>query len=206
VFSVIKQLYEWILHWAQTPYGPIALFLLSYGEALFFPVPPDVLLIALSIGLRRKAYYFALICSLASILGGLSGYFIGYYLWWNGDSYTAFADFFFTHVPGFSEILFINIQQQYNIYGFLIIFAAGFTPIPYKLFTITAGAFNISFPLFLFASTVSRSARFFIVSWLIIKFGDKINNFIYKYFNLLTIAVVILIIIGYIMIKYVFIR
>ena len=146
MFSVIKQLYEWILHWAQTPYGPIALFLLSYVEALFFPVPPDILLIALSIGLRRKAYYFALICSFASILGGISGYFIGYYLWWNGDSYTVFADFFFTHVPGFSEILFINIQQQYNIYGFLIIFAAGFTPIPYKLFTITAGAFNISFP------------------------------------------------------------
>ena len=144
-------------------------------------------------------------CTFGSILGGVSGYFIGYYLWWSGDSYTAFADFFFKNVPGFSEVLFNKIQSQYNMYGFIVIFTAGFTPIPYKIFSITAGAFNISLPMFLFASIVSRSARFFIVSCLIIKFGSRINNFIEKYFNILSVIVVILLILGYILIKYIFI-
>ena len=201
----IRKLYEWVLHWAETPYGSIALFILSFIEASFFPIPPDVLLIALALGLRSKSIYFAFICSIGSLLGGICGYFMGYYLWWNGESYSVFAHFFFNNVPGFSESLFIKIHEQYNTYGFLIIFTAGFTPIPYKIFTITAGAFKISLPIFLIASAISRSARFFLFSLLILKFGKNIHSFIDKYFNILSIFLIVLLIGGYVLIQYVII-
>ena len=130
---------------------------------------------------------------------------MGYYLWITGESFTPFADFFFSSVPGFSKELYYTIKDQYDIYGFYIIFTAGLTPIPYKIFTITAGAFNISFPLFFIASLVSRSARFFLISILIFKFGEHIQYFIEKYFNFLTILLIILLFGGYILMKHYFI-
>ena len=202
MFKQIRKLYSWILHWAEKPYGPLVLFLLSFSEASFFPIPPDVLLIALSLALRKKAFKFALICSIASSLGGISGYLIGHYLWWDGDAYTVFAAFFFNHIPGFTEQLFMNIHDQYTIHGFMIIFTAGFTPIPYKIFTISAGAFNISFPMFVVASAISRSARFFLLALLIFKFGEKMREFIDRYFNILTLMGTALLIGGYILVHY----
>ena len=203
MFKRLRKLYDWVLHWAKTPYGPLALCILSFSEASFFPIPPDILLIALSLGLRKKALKFALICSIASFLGGIAGYFIGHCLWWNGDVYSAIASFFFNHIPGFSEQLFVNIQKQYNTHGFMIIFTAGFTPVPYKIFTISAGAFDISFPLFAAASAISRSARFFLVALLIFKFGEKIQLFIDRYFNILTLIFTAFLIAGYILIQYI---
>jgi len=206
MFKLIHKLYKWSHDLAKSPSAPYALFLLSFAEASFFPIPPDILLIALSLGFIRKSFYFALICCIGSVLGGISGYFIGQYIWLNGDAYTAFAEFFFNHIPGFSKNIFIKIQDQYNQHGFLIIFTAGFTPIPYKIFTITAGAFNISFPLFIIASTVSRAARFFLIAMLIFKFGHKIRDVINRYFNLISIILTILLIGGYILIHYIFIN
>ena len=203
MFKQIRKSYDWVLHWAETPYGPLVLFILSFSEASFFPVPPDVLLIALALGQRKKAFKFAMICSIASSLGGIAGYYIGHFLWWNGDAYTSIASFFFNHIPGFSEQLFLNIQKQYNTHGFMIILTAGFTPIPYKIFTISAGAFDIYFPLFAAASAISRSARFFLVSLLIFKFGEKIQKFIDRYFNILTLIFTSFLIGGYILIQYV---
>jgi len=204
MFKLLRKLYDWVLHWAQTPYGPIALFIFSYSEASFFPIPPDVLLIALALGNRKRSYTFALICSVASILGAIGGYGIGYFLWWNGDAYNEIAHFFFNHIPGFNEGVFLDIQKQYEFYGFIIIFTAGFTPIPFKVFTISAGAFNISFPLFLMASTISRSARFFLIAFLIIKFGNKMEKFINQYFNLLTLVFAVILFGSYVLIKFVF--
>ena len=199
----IRKLYDWVLKWAETPYGPLALFILAFAESSFFPIPPDILLIALALGARKKSLYFALICSLASISGGLFGYGIGHFLWWEGSSYTGIAYFFFNNIPGFSEQLFTILKNQYDQYGFMIIFTAGFTPIPYKIFTISAGAFDINLLNFLIASTISRSARFFLVSGLIWKFGEPIRSFIDKYFNLLTILFTVLLIGGFILIKYI---
>ena len=199
--NMIRKLYDWVLHWADTPYGPVVLFLLAFAESSFFPIPPDVLLIALALGARDRSLYFAFICSVASIIGGLFGFGIGHFLWWEGSTYSGIAHFFFNNIPGFTEHLFMSIQQQYSEYGFVIIFTAGFTPIPYKIFTISAGAFDISFPLFLIASTISRSARFFLVAGLIWKFGKPISTFIDKYFNLLTIIFTILLIGGFLIIR-----
>ena len=200
--STIRKIYDWVLHWAETPYGPIALFILAFSESSFFPIPPDVLLIALALGVRTRSFQFALICSLASIAGGLFGYSIGHFLWWEGSAYSGIAQFFFNNIPGFSENLFSSIQQQYDQHGFLIIFTAGFTPIPYKIFTISAGAFDINLFNFLIASIISRSARFFLVAGLIWKFGDHIKSFIDKYFNILTIIFTILLVGGFILVKY----
>ena len=205
MFTLIRKLYDWVLSWADTSYGSIALFLVAFSEAAFFPIPPDVLLIALALGSRGKSFKFALICSIASVTGGIAGYGIGHFLWWNGDCYNMAARFFFDNIPGFNEDLFLNIKEQYDIHGFIIIFTAGFTPIPYKLFTITAGAFNISFLSFLIAATISRSVRFFLVSFLIRKYGPNVKDFIDQYFNLLTVIFLVMLIGGYVLIKYVFI-
>jgi len=202
VFTALRKLYNWVLHWAETPYGPIALFIISFSEASFFPIPPDILLIALSLGNRKSVFKFTIICSIASIAGGMAGYGIGHFLWWNGDSYNAVAHFFFDNIPGFNEYIFQKIQTQYEHYGFIITFTAGFTPIPFKVFTISAGAFGISLPLFLIASAISRSARFIMISFLIWKYGEKINNIINRYFNLLSVLFIIILFGSYILIKF----
>ena len=200
--NYLRRLYEWILHWAETKYGVPALFLLAMAESSFFPIPPDVLLIPLALGARSKAIRFALVCSVASIVGGIVGYGIGYFAWWNGaEAYSAVALFFFNHIPGFTEQVFLNIQEKYEIYNFLIVFTAGFTPIPFKIITISAGAFSVNFPMFLLASTISRSARFFMVALLIRQFGEPITAFIDKYFNLWSIIFTILLIGGFLVLK-----
>ena len=200
--NYLRRLYDWILHWAETKYGVPALFLLALAESSFFPIPPDVLLIPLALGARSKAIRFALVCSVASIVGGIAGYGIGYFAWWNGaEAYSAVALFFFNHIPGFTEQVFLNIQKKYEIYNFLIVFTAGFTPIPFKIITISAGAFSVNFPMFLLASTVSRSARFFLVALLIRQFGEPITVFIDKYFNVLSIIFTLLLIGGFLVLK-----
>lgn len=199
----IRKLYDWVLSWAYTPYGAIALFILAFAESSFFPIPPDVLLIALVLGARKKAFRFALICTAGSISGAILGYLIGHYLWWTtGNEFSSVAGFFFSNFPGFTEEMFFRIQQLYSHYNFWIVFAAGFTPLPYKVFTVSAGAFNINFPLFMIASIIGRGARFFLVSALIWKYGPPIKSFIDKYFNLLAILFTILLIGGFVLINF----
>tara|TARA_B100001250_G_scaffold77925_1_gene63953 strand:+ start:853 stop:1458 length:606 start_codon:yes stop_codon:yes gene_type:complete len=194
----LRKLYDWILNWSKSPYGLVALFILAFSESIFFPIPPDILLIALAIGYQSKAYRFALICTLGSLLGAIFGYYIGNYLWYG--SY-GIAEFFYNNISSFTEESFNNIKEYYNDFGFLIIITAGFTPIPYKLITISAGAFKIPFSLFILASTLSRSARFFLISFLIKKYGEAIKNYIEKYFNILSIAFICLIVFIYLFIN-----
>ena len=200
--NYFKRLYNWVLHWSNTKYGVPALFLLSLSESSFFPIPPDVLLIALCLGMHSKALYFAFVCSLASVLGAMIGFAIGYFTWWNSvGEYSTVALFFFNNIPGFSEELFSTIQQKFDLYNFFIVFTAGFTPIPFKVITISSGAFNINFLMFIIASTISRSARFFLVAILIKKFGEPIKGFIDRYFNILSILFTVLLIGGFFLIK-----
>ena len=186
-----------MLHWAETPYGPIALFLLALAESSFFPIPVDPLLIALCLGAIKKSWRFAFITSLASVLGGMIGYLIGFGFWELADS------FFFTYVPGFSESLFERVMANFNEYGFWYVFAAGFTPIPYKVFTIASGVFKLNFILFLVASTISRSLRFFAEAALFRFFGPGIKKFIDRYFNLLAFLFFILLFGGFVIVKYI---
>ncbi len=203
MMKALRKLYDWVLHWADTPYGAPALFILSFMESSFFPIPPDPLLIALVLGGRDKAFRFAANCTTGSVLGAVFGYAIGYYVWWSGpDKFSAVAWFFFHHVPGFSVELFRYIQALFEKWNFWIIFTAGFTPIPSKVFTVSGGAFNVNLPMFLIASIVSRGARFFLVAFLIWKFGPQIKSFIDRYFNWLAILFTILLIGGFIVVKW----
>lgn len=191
----LRRLYDWVLGWAETPYAVPALFVLAFSESSFFPVPPDVLLIALAISIPRKSFYYALICSLGSILGGILGYLIGYQ---------------FMAVLGNRIIQWYGFTGQweyvgslYNLYAGWAVGIAGFTPIPYKVFTIAGGAFHIDFVTFLIASSLSRSARFFLVGALIYYFGPTVKSFIDKYFETLAIIFVVLLVAGFVAIKYV---
>ncbi|MDZ7766844.1 MAG: YqaA family protein [Melioribacteraceae bacterium] len=200
----IRKIYDWVLHWADTPYGPTALFILAFAEASFFPIPPDALLIALALGAQKKSFRFALNASIASVMGAVLGYAIGHYAWWGiNDSFSPLAMFFFNNIPGFTEQLFFNVKSLYDEWNFWIIFTAGFTPIPYKVFTVSAGAFEINLVMFVIASLISRSARFFLVAYLIYRFGPQIRDFIDKYFNLLAVVFTILLIGGFVLIKYI---
>lgn len=203
--KLLRNLYDWVLHWSKTRYGPVALFILAFAEASFFPIPPDALLIALVLGFQKKAFKFAAICLIGSVLGALLGYSIGHFLWWTpSNEFTGIANFFFTNIPSFTEEAFYNIQQLYIEYDFWIIFTAGFTPLPYKVITISSGAFNINVLMFIVASVISRGARFLLVAALIWKFGPAIKEFIDKYFNWLAIAFTVLLIGGFVAIKYLF--
>jgi membrane protein YqaA with SNARE-associated domain len=183
-----------VLHWAETPYGTWALFALAFCESSFFPIPPDILLIALAVSIPKKALRYALICSIGSVLGGCFGYLIGWqFMTGVGDKIISFY--------GLSQKV-EYIRELYVAYDAWAIGIAGFTPIPYKVFTISAGAFNINFSIFVIASAVSRSARFFLVGGLIYFFGPGIQAFIDKYFNILATAFTVLLIAGFVLIKY----
>ena len=191
---MLRRLYDWVLHWAKTPYGTWALFILAFAESSFFPVPPDVLLIALSVALPKKSLRYALVCSAGSLLGGCMGYLIGYQFMLSlGDGIIEFYGL----VDKYDYI-----RHLYQTYDAWAVGIAGLTPIPYKVFTITAGAFRINFVVFLVASAVSRSARFFFVGGLIYLFGPSIQSFIDRHFNTLAVVFVILLILGFVVIKY----
>ncbi|UCE83537.1 MAG: DedA family protein [Deltaproteobacteria bacterium] len=185
IFDWIRELSSWVIHWAHTPYGGIALFVLAFCESSFFPIPPDVLLIALCMANPPMAFWYALICSLGSTFGGIFGYALGRMggrplleRWVRTERIQM-------------------VQRHYQRWDVWAVAVAGFTPIPYKVFTISAGAFLLDFWRFVLASILSRSARFFLVASLFFFFGPTINRFITRYFNLLTILFIILLLLGF---------
>ena len=193
---MLRRLYDWVLHWAKTPFGTWALFLLAFCESSFFPIPPDILLIALAVALPGKSFKYALVCSAGSVLGGCFGYLIGWkFMTSIGNQIISFYNF---------SDKFNDIRELYQAYDAWAVAVAGFTPIPYKVFTISAGAFSINFAVFVFASLASRSARFFLLAGLIFKFGPGIQSFIERYFNMLAVAFTVLLIAGFLAIRYVF--
>ncbi len=195
--GIVRRLYDWVLHWAETPFGPAALFVNSFAESSFFPIPPDALLIALSLGKPKRAYAFATYCSIASVLGGAAGYWIGSTIW------DLVGQYFFQYVPSFTPENFERVRVLYEKYNFWVVFTAGFTPIPYKLITVAGGVFSVNFGIFIIASILSRSARFFLVAGLIRHFGAPIQAFIDRYFNLLSIIFMVLLVGGFLVFKYV---
>lgn len=190
---MIRRLYDWVLSWSSSRWGWLALLFIALFEASWFPLPPDVLLIALCLGATKRSFRFATLCLVGSVLGAAIGYGIGHFLWITpaGDP-TAIANFFYDNV--FSIESFQNVGNLYDRFNFWIVFTAGFTPLPFKLFTIAGGMFNINLPMFIIASIVSRGMRFFLIAWLIWKFGAPIKSFIDKYFNILATLFAVLLI------------
>jgi membrane protein YqaA with SNARE-associated domain len=192
---VFRRLYDWTLHWAHTPYAVPALFFLALAESSFFPIPPDVLLIALTLSRRKQAFKFALVCSVGSVLGGILGYWIGYAAW------EAVGPFFLHHI--IKRETFEHVGQWYEQGAFWWIFIAAFTPIPYKVFTIAAGVYHehISLWILVAGSVVGRSARFFLVGGLLYFFGERVRGFVEKYFDWLMWLFLALLIAGFLVAK-----
>jgi membrane protein YqaA with SNARE-associated domain len=192
----LRRLYDWMLSWAHRRTGPLALFGISFAESSFFPIPPDPLLLALCLGRQKRAFVFAAICTAGSVLGGMAGYAIGWFLW------TSVSQFFFSHVPGVTPQSFGMVQGWYQNWNFWAVFLAGFTPLPYKVFTLAAGVFQISFPIFVIASALSRGARFFILAALVYHYGAPIQRFVDKHFDRLGWAFLILLAGGFFVLKF----
>lgn len=188
---MLRRTYDWVLGWADHRYGGLALLLLAFAESSVFPIPPDVLLMALALGKPDAAFRFALLCSVGSVAGGLAGYLIGWLLM-DGlgrpiiELYNA-------------QAAYAEVEQRFVAHGGWAVAIAGFTPIPYKVFTIAAGATQLSLSSFVLASVVSRSARFFLISGLIYYYGPTIKVFIDKYFNILTIVFTVLVLLGFVL-------
>jgi len=181
------------MEWIRTPAGIWVLFLIAVAESSFFPIPPDVFLIAMCISLPERSMRYASVCAVGSVTGGIIGYGLG--LGFMDTVGQPILDWYGLHEK------YQVVQDLYQRYDAWAVGAAGFTPLPYKLFTITAGAFKINFWVFLVMSVLSRSARFFVIAWLIYRFGPRVQHFIIRYFNLLTILFLLLLVGGFILIK-----
>ena len=180
----LRELLEWTAAWAHTPYGGAALFAVAFAEASFFPIPPDVLLIPLSLARTSQALIFAAIATMGSLLGGILGFFIG-----DKGGRPLLQRFF---KPEKVEM----VQRYYRRYDVWAVGMAAFTPIPYKLFSISAGAFGLDFKRFLLASFVGRGARFFLVGLVITLFGEPVKALLDTYFEVAVVAFAVLLIGG----------
>jgi len=193
MIQIVRNLYDKVLELSASPKATFWLVLVSFTESIFFPIPQDVMLIPMMLANRSKAYYYATICTIASVLGGIVGYFIGMYLY--NEIAVVILDFY--GYLGKVEYF----KQIYQENGWWVVFAGGLTPIPYKVITITTGAMELALISFITASVVSRGLRFFGLAVLVSIFGEPILKFIDKYFSLLTILFCILLFGGFLLIS-----
>ena len=191
---MLRKLYDWTLKLAARPNALTALGIVSFAESSFFPVPPDVLLIPMVLARRERAWLIAGVCTVASVLGGLMGYAIGFYLFetlgrWVIDLYG---------LQNKAE----QFQSFYDHYGLLVILIKGLTPIPFKIVTITSGAMHFDIVTFVAACVVTRGVRFFLVAALLKRFGPPIQAFVEKRLTLVFLLFLAGLIGGFIVVSY----
>ena len=192
--NLLRKLYDWTLKKSEHRNAPWFLSIISFSESSFFPIPPDIILIPMIIAKRSKAWLYAFICTISSVIGGAFGYLIGYFF------YNSLGMLILKYYS--LESQFANFENSYNDYGLWIVLGAGFTPFPFKLITIASGLFGLNFILFIFVAFFARGLRFFILASLLKLFGNYIKKIIDKYFNTLAIIFFILLFGGFILIKY----
>ena len=190
---MIKAVYNWTIKLSATRYALWALAIVAFAESSFFPIPPDLLLIPLIIAKPKNAYLIALIAMIASVLGGGLGYYIGLKLY----ETIGIIIINFYH----AQQIFLEFQAQFNKYGAAAVLFAGVTPFPYKIITISSGIAGMSFYKFVIFSIIARGARFFIIAILLRLYGEPIRNFIERHLNLLFIAFMVLLVLGFLLIK-----
>lgn len=193
----LRRLYDWVLHFAGHRHAGRALFFVSLAEASFFPIPPDVLLMAMCLSVPKKARRWAALATSGSLVGGLFGYLIGWQVWqWVGDAMMRWLG-----PIGMTQQNFDTVQLLYQKNAFWAVFTAGLTPIPYKVFTIAAGIFEIPLLVFFFAALIGRALRFFMVAELIARLGPPIQPFIERHLGWLTLLFAGLGLGGFLLIK-----
>lgn len=191
---MFRKLYDWTMRQAARPKAHRALAVVSFMESSFFPIPPDVMLIPMCLANRDQAWRYALICTIASVIGGIAGYAIGYFLIETVGQ--AIIDFY-----GYAE-KWSAFEAAYDKYGVAVVLLMGFSPLPYKVATIASGATHFAFAVFVISSVISRGARFFLVAGLLWKFGPPIRDFIERRLVILMWIFVIALIGGFVAIKY----
>jgi membrane protein YqaA with SNARE-associated domain len=191
---MLRRLYDWIIALSASPRAMPALAAVSFAESSFFPIPPDAMIIPMVLAQPQKAWRIAGVALVSSVIGGLFGYAIGYYLY---ETVGQWLIDFYGLQHGVD-----TFRQQFNEYGFWIILVKGATPIPYKIVTIACGIAHYSIPLFLVASIITRGARFFVVAALLRRYGEPIRTFIEKRLTLVTTAFVLLIVAGFVALRY----
>ena len=184
--NFLKRTYNWTLEKAQHKNAKWYLSLISFAESSFFPIPPDILLIPMALASKANALFYAFICTLFSVLGGILGYAIGYFFYNSVGIYI--VDFY--HLENSFNIF----ESYYKEFGILIVLGAGITPFPYKFITIASGVFGLNIFLFIIVSIIGRGLRFYLIAILLYFFGEKIKLIIDKYFNFLTIVFFILLV------------
>ena len=194
-FKIMRKMYDWTISWAHKRSSNYALFGIAFIESSFFPVPPDVLLVPLVAANPKSWWKKALICTTGSVCGAFLGYLIGVLFYETVGM--AIINFYDLH-----EAV-ISLNEMYANNAFLTVFAGAFTPIPYKLMTIMAGFSKISLMTLFVASVLGRGGRFFIVAAALRIFGYKMQHTIEKYFNILSILFLILLILGFVAVKYI---
>ena len=188
--KILRKLYDWTILKSAHPKASWFLAIISFTESSFFPIPPDIILIPMIIAKKTKALFYAFLCTISSVLGGIAGYCIGFYL------YNSIGIIILNYY-GLND-QFYNFEQYYITYGMWIVLGAGFTPFPFKFITIASGVFGLNIILFILISFISRGARFYIIAFLLKIFGKKIETIIDKYFNFLATLFFVLLI-GFIM-------
>jgi membrane protein YqaA with SNARE-associated domain len=195
-----NKLHVWTLKWANTKRGTWAIFLCAFADASFLPLPTPMFFILLSLLNIKKAYLYAFYGTFGSLLGAVVGYSIGHFAWIddNGE-FSALAQLIFNYIPGFSETIFNTIQMQFEKWDFLVLFIASLLPIPYKIFSISSGVFNINIVMFCIATLISQGLKFFLFALLTIKIGPEVKKIIdYKIkpvFLIVAACVILLIVI-----------
>lgn len=191
---MLRGLYNWTMSLAESRHAIRALAIIAFIESSIFPIPPDVLLIPLIIAAPTRAFRIALICTIASVLGGMMGYFIGAVLFEQAGQ--PILDFYG------KEDAFNEFRITYNEWGAWAVLIAGVTPFPFKVITITSGATGLNLPVFIAASIVARGLRFFIVAALLWKFGPPIREFIERRLGLMFTIFVLLLLGGFYVVRY----
>lgn len=184
--NFLKRTYNWTLEKAQHKNAKWYLSLIAFVESSFFPIPPDILLIPMALASKARALFYAFICTIFSVLGGILGYAIGYFFYNSVGIYI--VDFY--HLENSFNIF----ESYYKEFGILIVLGAGITPFPYKFITIASGVFGLNIFLFIIVSIIGRGLRFYLIAILLYFFGEKIKLIIDKYFNILTIVFFILLV------------
>jgi len=190
---VLRRLYDWTLSLADHPHALWVLALVSFVESSVFPIPPDILIIPMVLAARDKAWRIAGVCTVASVLGGMAGYGIGYFLFEQVGRPML-------ELYGY-DAKFGAFKDYYNNGGAWAVFIAGVTPFPYKVITILSGVTALSVPIFIVSSILARGVRFFVVAGLLWRFGAPIRVFIEKYLNALAVLFCILLVAGFVLIK-----
>ena len=193
---MMRRLYDWMMRMAAHQKAPQALFWVSFIESSVFPIPPDVMLIPMILANRAKAWFYATVATVGSVIGGIAGYAIGFFLFeYVGEPILT--------LYGYGD-RYKDAAAMFQEWGVWILIAKGWTPFPYKVLTIAAGAFHMSFIPFVLASIVARAMRFYLVALLLYFFGEPIRDFIERRLSLVTTTFLVALVGGFVAIKYLF--